>query len=192
MYSELDEVGWMRRIVNKDPAALEQLYTKYERLIYSFAYRMVKDAMAAEEIVQELFMRIWKSAERYDPDNGKLSTWMFAITRNIAIDLIRKRKSRMPEPTAPEEQLETITTELGNTEKVAEQRWIGDEIRTALVDLNKEQQEVIELIYYQGYTQQDVSDLQAIPLGTVKSRVRLALRHLKGKLTHLGKEGIWG
>jgi RNA polymerase sigma factor (sigma-70 family) len=188
-YSDLD---LMKRIIGKDASALELLYSRYERVMYSFAYRIVKDAMAAEEVVQELFMRIWKSAERYDLREGKISTWLFAITRNIAIDVLRKQKSRMPVPPANEEKLQLVIAENADTEEMVELQWMGEQVRSALDKLNEEQQEVIELIYYQGYTHQDVSNIQSIPLGTVKSRVRLALHHLRAKLPNLGKEGISG
>lgn len=82
----------MKRISAKDEEALKQLYDHYEKPIYSFAYRMVRDTMMSEEIVQELFLRIWQTAERFDGAQGKLTSWMFTLTRNITIDLLRKKK----------------------------------------------------------------------------------------------------
>lgn len=180
----------MMQIVNKDADALKFLYDKYEKPIYAFAYRIVQDAMMAEEVVQELFLRIWKAAERYDADHGKLTSWMFTLTRNIAIDLLRKKQNRTNVQTTETEQLNRIPDSGKSTEEVALEGWRGQEIREALHALSPDQKQVVDLIYYQGYTQQEVSDQQAIPLGTVKSRVRLALKQLRGRLAGVGKEEI--
>ncbi|WP_168123856.1 RNA polymerase sigma factor [Paenibacillus sp. HB172176] len=175
----------MSQIALKDSSALEQLYDQYEMPLYSFVMRMVKDAMLAEEIIQELFLRIWNHAERYDGESGKFTTWMFAIARNIAIDQLRKRKSRMPEPYADESQLAAVADEKQDIETEVEMNWYGNEMKKAIQELNEDQQDVVEMIYYQGYTQQEVSRLRDIPLGTVKSRVRLALRQLRKRLDGL-------
>lgn len=182
----------MMRIVNQDADALKFLYDKYEKPIYAFAYRIVHDAMMAEEVVQELFLRIWKAAERYDDEHGKLTRWMFTLTRNIAIDSLRKKQNRTWGQTTENEQLNRIPDNSKSTEEVVLEDWRGEEIREALHGLSLDQQQVVELIYYQGYTQQEVSDQQAIPLGTVKSRVRLALKQLRGRLAGVGKEEIQG
>ncbi|UKS27263.1 sigma-70 family RNA polymerase sigma factor [Paenibacillus sp. HWE-109] len=182
----------MRQIVAKDADALKFLYEKYEKPIYAFAYRIVQDTMMAEEVVQELFLRIWKAAERYDAEQGKLTSWMFTLSRNIAIDLLRKKQNRTTGQTADIEQLNRIPDMGKSTEEVALDGWRGQEIREALHELNPDQKQVLDLIYYQGYTQQEVSDNQAIPLGTVKSRVRLALKQLKGRLAGVGKEELQG
>jgi RNA polymerase sigma factor (sigma-70 family) len=177
----------LQLIAAKDAAALEQLYDKYERPVYSFAFRIVKDAMMAEEVVQELFLRIWNHADRIDPDQGKLTTWMFAVARNAAIDLLRKNSKKMHQPLA-EEEIESFPDTGGSIEKTVEQRWIGDQVKAALGELNQDQQKVVQLIYFNGLTQQEVADKHAIPLGTVKSRVRLALKQLQHRLSGLGRE----
>jgi RNA polymerase sigma factor (sigma-70 family) len=182
-----DDRQLMQLIMQKDPAALERLYDRYERVIYSFAYRIVKDSMAAEEVMQELFLRIWKNAEHFDPDKGRLSTWMFTVTRNIAIDHLRKRSSRMPQQTVESEELYQIQDNGTMTEDRVEMQMIGEQVREALQQLSKDQQQVMDMIYYQGLTQQEVAQLAAIPLGTVKSRVRLAMKQLQKQLNHWGR-----
>ncbi|MDO7906685.1 sigma-70 family RNA polymerase sigma factor [Paenibacillus sp. JX-17] len=180
----LDDNRLMQRIADRDPAALEELYDRYERVIYSFAIRIVHEAMAAEEVVQELFLRIWNRAESYDHQQGKLTTWMFTITRNIAIDLLRKR-TRTAE--AVEDQtLLRIPDESRNTEAEVQRKWLGHAVRKALSLLSGDQQEVIESIYFGGLTQQEVSDRYKIPLGTVKSRTRLAMKQLQKRLAAEG------
>jgi RNA polymerase sigma factor (sigma-70 family) len=190
MYGTRTDQELMQLIKAKEEEALKQLYDRYEKPIYAFAYRMVRDQMMAEEIVQELFLRIWNAAERYEGGSGKLTSWMFTLTRNITIDLLRKKRSRTPQQTAQEEQLQWVADERMDTASEVELRWLGEQVKAALQDLNKDQQQVMEWIYYQGYTHQEVAERHEIPLGTVKSRVRLALKQLGHRLAHLGKEGI--
>ncbi|MFS0839251.1 RNA polymerase sigma factor [Paenibacillus sp. 1P03SA] len=179
----------MRLIAQKQPQALEQLYDRYERPMYSFAYRFVKDSMMAEEVVQELFLRIWNHAERYEDAQGKLSTWMFAIARNISIDTLRRKQTRTSGQLAEPDKLLQVADRGRGTEEEVELRFMGEELALAMEDLNEDQKKVIDLIYFKGYTHQEVSQRQEIPLGTVKSRVRLAMKQLKEKLAGRGKEG---
>ncbi|ANE48125.1 RNA polymerase sigma24 factor [Paenibacillus swuensis] len=191
MIDRLADTDLLERIAAKDAEALQQLYDRYEKPVYAFAYRMVKDAMQAEEIVQELFFRIWNAAEHYDPAQGKWTTWMFTLTRNIAIDGLRKKENRTVKQMTEPEKLQQYADRNTNTEAEIENKLIGEEVRAALQSLNKDQQQVIEMIYFGGYTQQEVSSQQEIPLGTVKSRVRLAIKQLKQILTSGGKEEAW-
>jgi RNA polymerase sigma-70 factor (ECF subfamily) len=162
------------------------LYDRYERVIYSFAYQIVKDSMAAEEVMQELFMRVWKNAGQIDFDRGKLLTWMFAVTRNLAIDHLRKRSSRL-QPPGDSGELEQIQDYSALPEDIVELQMAGEQIRNALQGLSRDQRQVMDMIYYQGYTQQEVANLAAIPLGTVKGRVRLAMKQLHKSLRHWGR-----
>ncbi|GGN99054.1 RNA polymerase sigma factor [Saccharibacillus kuerlensis] len=183
MNEQAEDLQLIRRIADRDAGALEHLYDIYERPVYAFAYRLLNDAMAAEEAVQELFLRIWNNAERYDSSHGKLSTWMFALARNISIDMLRRRNARAAAVPVEDEQLNTVIDETSDTELAVERTLEGEQIRSALDQLGEEQQQVIDLIYYKGLTQQEVSDRCAIPLGTVKSRVRLALKQLHKRLS---------
>jgi RNA polymerase sigma-70 factor (ECF subfamily) len=177
----------MQQIRQKDPDALEKLYDRYEQMVYSFAYRIVKDSMAAEEVMQELFMRIWKNPEQYDSAKGKLSTWMFTVTRNIAIDQLRKKNTRLPQQSADAEEVQQLRDTGAMTEDMVEMLLAGEQVREALQELSRDQQQVMDLIYYQGLTQQEVAYHVAVPLGTVKSRVRLAMKQLQKRLVHWGR-----
>lgn len=181
----------IQKIANRDSAALEQLYDRYERQIYSFVYRIVKDAMAAEEVVQELFIRVWNSAERLDTGEaaGKISSWMFTIARNLSVDWIRKQ-GRKPLEASEDGVLERVAASK-STEQEVEHKMLGEQMQDALRELNEEQKQVVDLIYFKGYTQQEVSLNQDIPLGTVKSRVRLALKQLRKRFETKRKEGVW-
>jgi RNA polymerase sigma-70 factor (ECF subfamily) len=173
MNERLEDLQLMKLIAQKEALALEQLYDRYEKAIYAFAYRIVNDIMMAEEVVQELFMRVGDYAVRYESSHGKLSTWMFTLTRRIAIDILRKKYKQLAE----QQQL--------NAAGLDSRKAIGDQVRQALQYLNEDQKMVVEWIYYQGLTQQEVADQHAIPLGTVKSRVRLAMKQLKEQLANV-------
>lgn len=185
----LDDKELMRRIARKDTEALEEVYDRYERAVYAFAYRIVHDTMAAEEVVQELFMRVWNHAERYDRGQGKLSTWMFTIARNIAVDMLRRKSSRAAADAVGDEVLQVLPDTGTDVEQEVTMNWERERIREAMMELREEQQQVIESIYFQGLTQHEVSEKFSIPLGTVKSRVRLAIRQLHGKLAEAVKGG---
>jgi RNA polymerase sigma factor (sigma-70 family) len=178
----------MRRIQGRDANALRTLYDRWERPMYAFAYRMVKDDMLAEEMIQELFLRVWNASERFQESQAKVSTWMFTLLRNLCIDAIRKRKSRMPEPMAPSDSLERVEDQSEGPEHKVERQWVGQEIRKALEDLNPDQKQVVESIYFGGLTQQEVAESLSIPLGTVKSRVRLAMKQLGTRLVDFGRK----
>ncbi|OZQ98540.1 RNA polymerase subunit sigma-24 [Paenibacillus sp. VTT E-133291] len=180
----------LQKIANRDTDALEQLYDRYERPIYSFALRIVKDAMEAEEIVQELFVRIWNAASRIEIESnkGKISTWMFAITRNLAIDRLRKQ-GRQPEDSVEDVVWERLRSNEDSTELTVEHNLLGQQLKKEIEGLQSDQKQVLEWIYYMGYTQQEVADQHKIPLGTVKSRVRLALKALRGRF-ELWKEEV--
>lgn len=187
MIESISDQELILRIVNMNSEALKQLYDRYERPLYAFAYRMVQDVMLAEEVVQELFLRIWNEAQCYEAGQVKLASWMFMLTRNIAKDYIRKH-IRTPKASAPPEQLEFVADFMTETLQQSESKLIGELVRESLIGLNSDQRQAVELIYYEGLTQQEVSDRCDIPLGTVKSRVRLALHQLKRKLAVAGKD----
>ncbi|WP_419872232.1 RNA polymerase sigma factor [Candidatus Pristimantibacillus sp. PTI5] len=180
----------IQKIAERDSAALEQLYDRYERQVYSFVFRIVKDTMAAEEVVQELFIRVWNSAGRLRTDEsaGKISSWMFTIARNLSVDWLRKQ-GRKPLEAREEGALEREAAPQ-TTEQEVEQKLLGEQMKEALGELNEDQKQVVELIYFMGYTQQEVSQNHDIPLGTVKSRVRLALNQLRKKFESGMKEGV--
>jgi RNA polymerase sigma-70 factor (ECF subfamily) len=180
----------LQKIAIRDEDALEQLYDRYERPIYAFALRIVQDAMAAEEVVQELFVRVWNTASRIDADGrkGKISTWMFAVARNLAIDRLRKQ-GRQPVGSLESEVWERLSDSEESTELTVEHKLLGQQLKEAIHELQSDQKQVLEWIYYMGYTQQEVAERHQIPLGTVKSRVRLALKALRGRF-EMWKEDV--
>ncbi|MYL28787.1 sigma-70 family RNA polymerase sigma factor [Halobacillus halophilus] len=172
------------RIREKDKEALEVLYDRYEKLLYSFAFRMMKDSQAAEEVMQDVFMKLWrgKGAGQYVSGRGKFSSWLLTITRNASIDLIRKKKVQEVEW----DQRDSVHEDLPGVEQEIEDKEERDQLRRAVHTLPDEQQRMICLFYFQGMSQREIAEKCDIPLGTVKGRVRLALKKLR---EHLEKEG---
>ncbi len=175
------------RINDQDKAALEQLYDRYEKILFSFLYKMLEDRDLAEEALQEVFIKIWRGKGVYDESKGKFTSWLFRMAQNTAIDLIRKRKK----PSVPiEEAGHMASTEAPVDEQVEWQEKKG-QIETAVQRLSVEQQKMIDLFYFKGYTHETIADMCDIPLGTVKSRIRLALKKLKTSLHGLQERGAY-
>lgn len=167
------------RLRSGDKEALESLYDKYERLLYSFSYKMVQDPQAAEEVVQEVMIKIWKGTGSYSAENGKFSSWLLTVTRNTAIDYIRKQQKIRTEEVHQEADLRDHQAPV---EEMVEWKEKGDRLKAAMRTLKKDQQIIIDLFYFKGYSQQKISEKVDIPLGTVKGRIRLALKHLNSQL----------
>ena len=166
------------------PEAMEALYDRYGGLAYSLAYRVLQDAAAAEDVVQEAFLSIWRRSDSYRPERGSLRTWLCSIVQHRALDRLRGRAGRARTDVPLEgahgsasvpDMWETVSLEIER-----------DHVRTALVELPADQRQTIELAYYGGYSQSEISGLLGVPLGTVKGRTRAALRRLRAVLEGQG------
>ncbi len=175
-YSTLDDAALLVRVVRADPDALNALYDRYHRLVFSLALQVVFDRVTAEEVTLDVFMRLWQRAETYRPDQGRVSTWLSRITRNRSIDLLRQRQTR------PEHEslcwAEHSPSGEG-PEETFEQRMRQDRVRMAVAQLPPEQQQVLALAFFRGYTHRQIAELLNQPLGTVKTRLRLAMQKLR-------------
>jgi RNA polymerase sigma-70 factor, ECF subfamily len=161
-------------------ANVREAYAAHSGELYGFAMRSLRDSGLAEEAVQETFLRGWRAGERYDPEIGSLRTWLFAIMRNVVIDLSRARAAR---PTVPAVESDEPTHEPLEEVLLAWQveeglRRIGDEHRQVLVET-----------YYRGRPYAEVAAELGIPAGTVKSRVYYGLRALRNALEEMGYDG---
>lgn len=167
-------------LASADPEGIEMLYSRYGRLAYSLAYRVLSDAGAAEDVVQEAFLSVWRRAATYRADRGSLRTWLCSIVHHRALDRLRGRSGRarldLPlEKASPE-------TDASDTWDQVAQVLERDQITVALGELSAEQRQTIELAYFGGYSQSEISELLRIPLGTVKGRTRIGLRKLRSAL----------
>jgi RNA polymerase sigma-70 factor (ECF subfamily) len=166
-----DEV-LVRRVASGDERALSGLYDRYARLVYGTGIRYLGDRETAEELVQDVFTSVWKNAAGFDPMRASFATWVYRITRNRATDLIRRRKARVR--TFDGEPL----FEPGETDPSSELSRNFD-VAAALSRLTPVHREVLVLAYFHGFSQREISDRTATPLGTVKSRTTAALRALR-------------
>ncbi len=167
-----------------DARALEELYHRYSRLVMSFATRMLSDSTAAEDLTQDVFFRVWKQADAYASSRGSFATWILSITRNMAIDELRKRKRR-PQRADLDDPIATMANVEDTEPSVEEHAWLGMvryEIQNALGALPDTQRQPIELAYFRGLTQRQVAEALDVPLGTIKTRIRLGMRKLREHL----------
>jgi RNA polymerase sigma-70 factor (ECF subfamily) len=168
-------------LARAEPEGIEMLYDRYSALAYTLALRVVGDAGTAEDVVQEAFLSIWRRASTYRSDRGSLRTWVCSIVHHRALDRLRGRSGRARKDVALEHAPIEATSVSDTWDKVADEIE-RDEIQRALTGLSVEQRETIELAYFGGYSQTEISGLMGVPLGTVKGRTRLALRKLRGAL----------
>jgi len=164
----------MERMVQRDEAALEALYDRYAGLLSSVLNRILRDTQAAEEILQDIFYQLWRTAAQFDPSRGSLPGWLMVIARNRAISRLRHHN-----PAAGEELLENTVSLPFNLEGVIAQKELLSRVKGVIETLPKEQRAAIELAYFEGLTHSEIAERTGDPLGTVKTRLRTALETLK-------------
>ncbi len=157
------------------------LHSRYANLVYSVAYRVLNDQMAAEEVTQDTFMRLWRKSDRFDPEKGRFVTWLLTVTRRLAIDRLRQWQRREPQRT---------TLFIDENPQLWEQVLAIDgysDLRGSLVsairELPEAQREAIELAYFYGMSHSDIADYLQAPLGTVKTRIRQGMQKLRSAWT---------
>jgi len=177
------------RISGGDREAIRLLYERHGRLVYGCALQVVSDAAAAEEVCQDVFLRVWERSGTYQADKGKVVTWLARIARNRAIDVLRSRRSRGIVAEAPAD--ESITAAPGSGADPGEKLWqsLRDErVREAVASLPPEQRQALTLAFFQGLTHRQIAETLGEPLGTVKTRIRDAMLKLRARLGE--REGI--
>ncbi len=173
-----------------DESALAAVFDRYGRVLYPFALRIVSDPEDAEEVVDDTFWQIWREAGRYDPRRGRPITWMSSICRSRALDRVRKtgrrdakessfRHADAPAP-GPEESADPSPS--ANIEAHVESVDRAERVRAALASIPSEQRHVIERAYFGGLAQREIAEESGVPLGTVKTRMRLGLIKLREAL----------
>jgi RNA polymerase sigma-70 factor, ECF subfamily len=161
----------------RDAQAFATLYDRHTRAAYSLAYRMMGERQAAEDILQEAFLKVWRNASSYRPQRGSVRTWVLSIVHNRSIDQLRHLGSRR----RMQEQVEASSPTTQSSEAFAHS-WANtqrEQVREALKSLPEEQLKVVELAYFCGYTHVEIAQLLGLPLGTVKGRMRLGLKKIR-------------
>src|SRR5215213_2140780 len=160
-----------------DADAFATLYDRHSRAAFSLAYRMMGERQAAEDLAQDAFLKVWRSASSYRAERGSVRTWILSIVHNRSIDQIRSHASRR----RTQDKIEASAPRSQPSEAFA-QTWRNsqhDQVREALDTLPPEQLKILELAYFSGYTHVEISELLRLPLGTVKGRVRLGLKKIR-------------
>ncbi|HEY6975815.1 MAG TPA: RNA polymerase sigma factor [Chitinophagaceae bacterium] len=169
------ENHFCKLLKSKNPEAFSALYDSYSGALYTVIYKIVKNSNIAEELLQDVFVKVWKNIDRYDAARGTLFTWMLKIARNTSVDHLRSSQHKM--------QLNSKVCEQETEESiVAESRHYNAEnmeLRGLALKLEDKYKQVIDLVYFWGYSQEEVSQILNLPLGTVKTRCRTGLRQLK-------------
>lgn len=182
--AELADEELVQRVSHGDTAALEMLYSRYARVVYSFAVRIVGDGPTAEEILQEAFVRTWRQAETFRTVRGNFASWLLSITHNLAIDELRKRQRRpqRADSADPTETLAGLIDEATNVEEAAEAGALRERVQRAMATLPEAQRIAVELAYFHGLSQREIAAHLNEPLGTIKTRLRLGMSKLKDAL----------
>ncbi|MEZ4808632.1 MAG: sigma-70 family RNA polymerase sigma factor [Flavobacteriales bacterium] len=175
--SSATDVPLLRAVQQGDQSALAALYDAYSGALYGVILRVLRKEDMAQEVLQDTFVKIWRSAAAYDPSKGRPFTWMLNIARNTAIDMLRSALVRNADAIRS---LDDRVYHLGHDD--VRDAMDGADVRDVLARLRPEHRQLIDLAYYQGYSQQEIANNTGLPLGTVKSRTRSALLELRSFL----------
>ena len=162
--------------------ALSKLYDRYGRTVFGVGLKILGDRSMAQELVQEVFLKVWRSSGTFDSARSSFSTWLYRVTRSVALDLYRKRAHRIRR--VPDRQLH-IAAERDSSagpQEVVDESWLSWRVSRALEVLDERHREVIELAYFGDLTQREIAQRTGLPLGTVKSRTASAFRKLREEL----------
>lgn len=168
----------VERMMAGDESALSDLYDRYSGMLFAMLVRVLRDPQAAEEILQDLFLQLWRGAARFDANRGSLPAWLMVIGRNRALSRLRTREHREVPEDIEAFPANAVPSPV-NIEDDAERSLLMEKLRTAMATLPAEQREAVELAYFEGMTQTEIAARTGSPLGTVKSRVRTAMQSLK-------------
>jgi RNA polymerase sigma-70 factor, ECF subfamily len=177
-FQKYSEEELVYQLQMQDQSAFSYLYDNYAAALNGVIHRMVDDTQLSEDILQEAFIRIWNNFKQYDAGKGRLFTWMVNITRNLTIDTLRSKGYKKQQKIS---QNESSVTNYQNKDNVA--RFDGIGLNKQLASLKPEYKNLIDLAYFAGYTQEEISKEMGIPLGTVKTRMRSAIMELRKMMT---------
>ena len=184
--AHLSDEALVALVARSDESALAELYDRVGGAAYGLAYRVLRDEALAEDAVQEAFLGLWRSAGSFIPERAKASTWILTLVHRRAVDLVRREQRRRAEP------IEGVPEPaVGSAEEAAWLRLDRERVQSALAQLPDQQREAIELAYYGGYTQSELSERLGQPLGTIKSRMFSGLTRLRELLDEGSERTEW-
>ena len=168
----------IERIMAEDESALSALYDRYSGMLFSMLVRILRDPHAAEEILQDIFLQLWRGPARFDGSRGSLPAWLMVIARNRAISRLRRREFSDPPDDLDSFPARAVPSSV-NIEDEAQRTELFEKLNAAMANLPQEQREAVMLAYFEGMTQTEIAARTGCPLGTVKTRVRTAMQSLK-------------
>jgi RNA polymerase sigma-70 factor (ECF subfamily) len=176
-----EDADMARRLKNRDPDVVGEIYDRYGRIAYTLILRIVRDQAVAEDLVQESFLRVWNRAQAFDAERGALGPWILTVARNQALDYIRSVQGRVWSG------MVSADNEHPSLFRDCEGNMLDgirlDQIRLALAKLTDQQRTVIELAYFEGLSHSEMAEKMSQPLGTVKTWIRAALKTLRDELS---------
>jgi RNA polymerase sigma-70 factor (ECF subfamily) len=181
--AEQSDASLVVAVARFDQGALSELYGRHGTAVFALARRLVKSRELAEEVTQEIFMRLWNRPERFDPERGALRSFLLADTHGRSIDMLRSELARK------EREKREHVMEVRQTADLESQVWsnvASEEVRSAVAGLTEGERKAIELAYFGGYTYRQVAEALGEPEGTIKSRIRTGMKRLKGQLSAAG------
>ena len=186
-FAHLSDEALVALVARNDETALAELYDRVGRVAYGLAFRVLRDDRLAEDAVQEAFLGVWRTAAGFRADRAKASTWILTLVHRRAVDLVRREERRRAEPLDE-------THDVATTDSAEDAAWLGFErerVQKGLRELPHVQREAIELAYYGGFSQSELSERLGVPLGTIKSRMFAGLSRLSELLQDEAEEGSW-
>jgi len=169
-----EEMRLVARVRTGDQQALAELYDRYSSVVYAVALRVLQDAAAAEDVLQDIFLRLWRNPDAFDASRGSLAAWLAVIARHRSIDRLRQRR--------PETDIEKcVITSSADLRDQTERSLVIEKVRSALGEMNPDQRKALEMAFFQGLTHVEIAEKTGEPLGTIKTRIRSALRQLRAK-----------
>ena len=186
-FAHLSDEALVALVARNDETALAELYDRVGRVAYGLAFRVLRDDRLAEDAVQEAFLGVWRTAAGFRAERAKATTWILTLVHRRAVDLVRREERRRAEPLDE-------THDVATTESAEDAAWLGFErerVQEGLRQLPHVQREAIELAYYGGFSQSELSERLGVPLGTIKSRMFAGLSRLRELLQDGAEEGSW-
>jgi RNA polymerase sigma factor (sigma-70 family) len=185
-FAHLSDEALVLLAARSEESALAELYDRYGRVAFGLARRVVRDDALAEDVVQEAFLALWRTAARFVPEKGKASTWILTLVHRRAVDVVRREQRR---------RTEQLFDEAGGRSAGAdEDAWLRlerERVQEALAKLPDQQREALELAYYGGFTQSELAERLGQPIGTIKSRMFAGLARMRELLAEPGMEISW-
>ena len=179
-YASYGDEKLISLIAQSHEQALTQLYDRYHRLVFSLAFAIVNDRETAEEVMLDVFLRVWQKAGTYRVEQARVSTWLTHIARHHAIDILRRRAARLDQSAVHlEDAISNLESSQPDPQESAEISLRREHIYAALNQLPAEQRQALLLAYFGGYTQSQIAELLEQPLGTIKTRLRLAMQKVR-------------